>query len=57
MTSYIEPNHNSMIDRDKRRHVRPVREGPFVGRGVNDMLGMAGGILARAFIADMLFWG
>ena len=55
MTSYIEPNHNSTIGRDKRRHVRPAREGPFGGRGGNNMLGMAGGILAGAVIADMLF--
>ena len=54
-SSYIEPNHNSTIGRDKRIYVRPVREGSFGGRGGNDMLGMAGGILAGAFIADMLF--
>jgi len=43
-----------MIGRDKRRHVRPARQG-FGGGGRNDLLGMAGGIMAGAFIADMLF--
>ena len=44
-----------MIGRDKRRHVRPAREGPFDGRGGNNMLVIAGGILAGAVIADVLF--
>jgi hypothetical protein len=52
--SYIEPNHNAAIGRDKRRHVRPARQG-FGGGGGNNLMGMAGGIMAGAFIADMLF--
>jgi hypothetical protein len=48
-----------MIDRDKRRHVRLASEGPFGGRGGNDMLGMTDGILAGAGAVimdmDMLF--
>ena len=32
-SSYIKPNHNFTIGRDKRRHVRPAREGLFGGRG------------------------
>ena len=44
-----------MIGRDKRRRVRLAREGPFDGRGGNNMLVIAGGILAGAFIADVLF--
>jgi hypothetical protein len=44
-----------MIGRDKRRHVRPAREGPFDGRGGNNMLVIAGGILAGADITDVLF--
>ncbi|KAL3822335.1 hypothetical protein ACHAXA_002650 [Cyclostephanos tholiformis] len=54
LPSYIEPNHNATIGRDKRRHIRPARQGFGVG-GRNDIFGMAGGIIAGAIIADMLF--
>jgi hypothetical protein len=54
LPSYIEPNHNATIGRDKRRHVRPARQG-LGGGGRNDMFAMAGGIMAGAIIADMFF--
>jgi len=55
--SFIEPNHNPSIGREKRRHVKPGRQG-FMGGGGgggNNALQMVGGIMAGAFIADMLF--
>jgi uncharacterized protein YcnI len=56
--SFIEPNHNPSIGREKRRHVKPGRQG-FMGGGGGgggyNTMQMVGGIMAGAFIADMLF--
>lgn len=57
MPSFIEPNHNPTIGREKRRHVKPGRQG-FMGGGGgggNNAMQMVGGLMAGAFIADMLF--
>ena len=50
---------SQLHDWQGQEEARPAGEGGPVwrpwGRGVNDMLGMAGGILTGAVIADMLF--
>ena len=50
----IEPNHNSKIGRQKRRHVRPARQGFGTG-GTNDLFGLAGAAVGAALVADMFF--
>jgi len=54
--SVIEPNHNPKIGRQKRRHVRPARQG-FGGRngGGMDLMSLFAGAAGAALVADALF--
>ena len=52
--SMIEPNHNPQVGRQKRRHVRPARQG-FGGGGGNDLFGLGMAAVGAALFADALF--
>ena len=52
ITSMIEPNHNPQVGRQKRRHVRPGRQG--FGGG-NDLFGFGLAAVGAALFADALF--
>jgi len=54
ITSMIEPNHNPQVGRQKRRHVRPARQG-FGGGGGNDLFGLGIAAVGAALFADALF--
>jgi len=53
ITSMIEPNHNPQVGRQKRRHVRPARQG--FGGGGNDLFGLGLAAVGAALFADALF--
>eukprot|EP00986_Skeletonema_menzelii_P006867 scaffold2612_cov132-Skeletonema_menzelii.AAC.3 len=54
ITSMIEPNHNPQVGRQKRRHVRPARQG-FGGGGGNDLFGLGVAAVGAALFADAFF--
>jgi hypothetical protein len=51
--SFIEPNHNPMVGREKRRHVKPARQG--MGGGGNNMFALGAAAVGAALFADALF--
>jgi len=55
ITSMIEPNHNPQVGRQKRRHVRPARQGFGRAGGGNDLFGLGIAAVGAALFADALF--
>jgi len=51
--SYIEPNHNPKVGREKKRHIRPARQG--LGGGGNNMFALGAAAVGAALFADALF--
>lgn len=52
--SFIEPNHNPMVGREKKRHIRPARQG-FGGGGGNNMFALGAAAVGAALFADAFF--